>query len=635
MLIELFYIITAFIFLLYYSGIGLTRITIPERFEDYEILVIPFTGLSLVLFFAHIFGFIGLGSRTFTWIILAIVTPLNIYAVKKNGFPRINAAETFPIFFFATGFFLVGILPLFNEGYLTSIGRDAPLYTMLADHFLINGLTPPIDKGEWYTSLISSLIDGLGASRIGPMYFQSMIGAITGLEGYKTFTVLINLFHSMMTVSAYILVRGTGLLSRRSSFFAVILLGMNSLPYWSAIDGFFAQTMMMSIPPVALAASFHMLTSKDNRSLIFSIIICSAILMTSPESIILLFGPLFFFAVIKALKKELLITEIVKSLVLWASLLIIINILPLKASFQWLYNLFEVGFERGFQNVNGGNVAYYIPLTQVFGFTPPFDPLYKQIIGHSSYTYTPSFYHLYFYGSYAMVFIALLLIGYALLCSETAKRTVFISIFIPFFLMVLDFRFSFPYGYFKTTTSTFFITATLIIAGIRLVFSNRLNLILKAIATAVVTSIVMLSLISTSLLFDMVINNDFEEWVPLNRELIALRDSQYLKKGQPILLEEALGRGNKYYWIAYLLQDMETFPVPELPVPRSLKEKKLDFKHVIYPRYLFMRKDDGEFVKTPAEYYRKYQSYISDGWAPLITTSRYILLGKGKNNQFP
>lgn len=611
MFIELISIVIAFIFLLYWSGIGLTRIVIPEKFKDYELLVIPFLGLFAVLFFAHIFSFIGLGSRTFTWIILAIITPLNIYAVKRKGLPSINPSETLPVFVVAAVVFLVGMLPLFYEGYLTVVGTngDAAHYTALSDHFLANGLAPPEGKGTWYTNIIQWLLTS-ASSRLGPMYFQSMIGAITGLEGYKTFTVTINLFRSILLFSVYLLIRSEGLFSRKVSLFIIVMLGINSSLYWLAINGYLAQTMMASVLPLALTASFCMMSSKGYNGIAFSAAISSAILMLSPESIILLLGPLFLFTIIKVIGRNLVFRDALQIILPWLLILVVLNVIPLKASFEWLYNLITVGLEKGFQQANPGDVGYFIPLTQVFGLTPPYHPLYREISNHPAYATTA--YLAYYYSAYIMAFIGLFLIGYAAFKADTQRRIVFMSILIPYLFMALYFRFTFPYGYFKITSSTLFITIILIAAGIWSAFSSRLPLILKAAISTVAVLIVSLSLISLYILFDMVINDENEEWITINKELLVLRDIQKrIRKDEQILVEERLGRGNKYYWIAYLLQDREVLTRKALPGTESFRDKELSFDYVI----------DGGY---------RYQQYIEDGWTPVITTSRYVMLGKDK-----
>lgn len=601
MFIELISIVIAFIFLLYWSGIGLTRIVIPEKFKDYELLAIPFLGLFIVLFFAHILSFIGLGSRTFTWIILVMIAPLNIYAIKKKGLPRINPSETIPVLIVTAVVFLVGMLPLFYEGYLTVVGTngDAAHYAALSDHFLANGLAPPEGKGTWYTNIIQWLLTS-ATSRLGPMYFQSMIGASTGLEGYKTFTVLINLFRSILLFSVYLLIRSEGLLSRKGALFAIVMLGINSSLYWLATNDYLAQTMMASVLPLALAASFSMMSNKGYNGIAFSAAISSAILMLSPESIILLLGPLFLFMIIRVISRDLVFKDALQTILPWLLILVLLNIIPLKASFGWLYNLITTGLEKGFQQANPGDVGYIIPITQVFGLTPPYQPLYREIFKD---------YLVYYHSSHVVVFIGLLLAGCAILRAEAQKRVVFLSLTVPYFLMALYFRFTFPYGYFKITSSVTFVMIVLITAGIWLVISSHLSLILKTATSAAAILIVLLSLISTYMLFNMVINDHNEEWITINSELIALRDSPYIKREEPILVEERLGRGNKYYWIAYLLQDREVLTRKALPGTESFRDKELSFGYVI----------DGGY---------RYQQYIEDGWTPVMTTSRYIMLGK-------
>lgn len=630
MFVELISIIIAFIFLLYYSGIGLTRLIIPERFKDYELLVIPFIGLSVVLFFAHIFSLASLGSRTFTWLILAIITPLNIYAVKRNGVPHLNLFETLPVFVIAGIVFLVGMLPLFYEGYLTVVGinGDAAYYTMLADHFLTNGLTSPTDKGSWFTNIVASLL-GPMKSRVGPMYFQSMIGAVTGLEGYKLFTVIINLFRSILLFSTYVFLRSEDLLSRKASLFAIALLGTNSLLYWLAIDGYLAQMMMVSALPLALTSSFFILTDKGHKSLAFSAAISSIILMTSPESIILLLGPFSLFIIIKVIRKELFIKDAIKSTLFWLFVLALLNVVPLKVSFLWFYNLITVGFEKGLQVANGGNVHYFIPITQVFGFTPPYHYFYREITDLSLPLYRP-----YFYASYVVSFTSLLLTGYVLLRSDRQRQTTLVAITVSYILMAIYLRLTFPYGYFKIASTVSFFTAALMVMGIGMISSGSFTRAVKIIFLPVTALIVVLTLISSYILFDMVINDDTKEWITINKGMITLKGVQrHIKKEDPILIQERFSQGSTYLWIAYLMQDREvmTRKAP-LPATEAFREKNLEFSYVIYPRYVLARYREGGgkavYEKVPAEFDEKYLQYMAEGWVPLKSTSRYILFGK-------
>ena len=609
MLIELIYIITAFVFLLYYSGIGLTRLIIPERFREYEFLVIPFIGLPILLFFAHIFSFLGHGSRVFTWLIISAVTPLNIYALKKMGLPRLNISETFPILSISGVVFAVGMLPLFQEGYLTTVGiDDAVIYTMFADHFLTNGwLGSPVDKGIWFTNLITALMKG-GNARIGPMYFQSMVGAVTGLEGYKIFTVLMNLFNPILLVSAYLFARGTGLLSRRGSLIAAGLLGINSSLYWAPISGFSAHLMTRSLIPLALAASLHMLASRDRKSLLFSVAICSGVLMTTPEAIVLILAPLFLLAAAKTLRKDLLPAEAAKTIALWGFFLTIINILQISPGFNWLYTLLSTGLEKGFQAPDIGNIRYFTPLTQVFGFTPPYHYLYWEVI--HAFPFATPLYLTYFYASYAAVFIVSLLAGYAILRTDRQKQAILVSISVPYLLMALWMRFTFSYGYFKIASFSSFFIAVLIAVGIMMVFSGGFTRVVNIFFLLVAASIVLLSLTGSYILLDMVVNDENEEWVVVNKELIALRDIQKnIKKDESIFLEERLGRGAKYFWIAYLMQDRDVLTTRALPGTESFRDKELKFKYVIVGGY-------------------KYQQYADEGWTPVMATSRYMMLGK-------
>lgn len=608
MYIELFYIITAFLFLLYYPGYGITRLIIPDRFREFELLIIPFVGLSVILSSAHIFSFLGLGSSVFTWLVVVFITPLNVYALRKKGLPGLNLSETIPVVLMSVAVFIVGMLPLFYEGYLTVVGTngDAVHYTLLADHFISNGLEPPKDKGLWITNWIAFLLSPANA-RLGPMYFQSMVGAITGLEGYKTFTVIINLFHAALILSTYIFIRTLGLLTRNGSIFAIALIAINSSLYWLCINDYMGQVMMLSGLPLALSSSFFMIEERSYKSLLFSIIISSCILLTSAESIVLLLGPLVIYLAIVVYKREVLFIDTVKFSTLWLSLLVAINILPLMRPIQLVYGLIFQSFEKGFSRVQVGDVGYFIPITQIFGLTPPYHPLYREMISNPDYASTA--YLAYFYGSYIVVSVLLSLIAYTLLFSE--KKIMLASFFISYFVMTLYFRLTIPYGYFKITSSLSFIAIVLISTGIWSVISDYPYSFIKWGVLTVAASIVILSLISTYVLFDLVINDSNEEWVTINKELIALKNVQKRLKNAPVLIEDRLGRGNKYYWIGYLMQDREVLTRKAIMGTEIFQGKELTFDYVI----------DGGY---------RYEQYMAEGWVPVLSTSRYVLLERGR-----
>ena len=194
--------------------------------------------------------------------------------------------------------------------------------------------------------------------------------------------------------------------------------------------------------------------------------------------------------------------------------------------------------------------------------------------------------------------------------TDRQKQAILVSISVPYLLMALWMRFTFSYGYFKIASFSSFFIAVLIAVGIMMVFSGGFTRVVNIFFLLVAASIVLLSLTGSYILLDMVVNDENEEWVVVNKELIALRDIQKnIKKDESIFLEERLGRGAKYFWIAYLMQDRDVLTTRALPGTESFRDKELKFKYVIVGGY-------------------KYQQYADEGWTPVMATSRYMMLGK-------
>jgi hypothetical protein len=236
------------------TGLGLTRLALPDALRSHEWLwVLPVGAVATAfamtpLGFAHVPFAIDLG------LVIAGGAALSAYAVMRRGWPQRPAQRrtlAWPVYL-AVLLFLVALIPLFRSGFLTVIGNgsDAHLAAGTAE-FLKHA--PPLGEDP---SLPVDQVPLVWRSKQAIYYALASVSALSGLETWQVLSVVGVLLLTLAAAGWFVFARevlGAGV---GAAAIAMVIAGLDRMVIHTGVHPYFNQTWGYLTLPFALTLAW-------------------------------------------------------------------------------------------------------------------------------------------------------------------------------------------------------------------------------------------------------------------------------------------------------------------------------------------------------------------------------------------
>lgn len=292
------------IFLSFFLGFGIARILLPKKLEEYALWFSPWLGLVLTVLMAIALNLGGIPLSKGKYLILLISLLLLIISFFLKRRKISLNEELFGIAFLTGLSFLLNILPLlYKVRFPTSISfgnLDVLTYSNVGDYLInntINGIKAlqPLNPYSW------SVVDFLLYSfRWGSPMILGFFSSVFNLRSYQVFTILVNLFFSLMLPLTYIYSK---ILFPKNKYLLLLLtfitFSLNSTILYMLYHVFFGQFIFMGLYLMVLILMQSYIEEIDTRkhapnNYDFLIGLTTAAVATIyPEGLLFILAPMF------------------------------------------------------------------------------------------------------------------------------------------------------------------------------------------------------------------------------------------------------------------------------------------------------------------------------------------------------
>ncbi len=493
-----------FVAVLLFLGFGVTQFLLPAALRAWRLLIMPFTGMAIVIVWDYILLFFGLNLTIATLLLLVVVIPINLLAARprrletaatqgETGLRRFGEKQSAEadlalsrrdfsrpvttsigfgwgrVEWFLLGAavitFLAGIAPLLRYGYNTLIGEnwDYEFYLILADALktLPTGALAQAPSNPLMNIVLSRHIFPLP---MGFSYLQSSLDVLFGLEAFDSFTVLITLLRALGVISPFILFRATFKMTPRSALIASALLALNGLLLWATYWDYGLHLTSLALLPVALALGAHALQSRDRAALPIAGLFLAALNVTFHPTLIAALLPLgllgFYLLITRPARFRMMIHG--------AALLALAALL----SFPTLLHIPDFLREYYGREPLAAGLRAFVPLSDAYGLS---NYTLDLIVGHA--IPTPWLYDLvrrvWDIATPVLLVLALVVSAVALvrLARDRERRAVWYNFVGASLFYIALFRLPFlrpyPYGFLKSMTLVSYVLLALFAEGIQ------------------------------------------------------------------------------------------------------------------------------------------------------------------------
>ncbi len=264
-------------------GYGLTLFLLPDRYQDYRIIIAPsvgytvFSGLSYIL--SGSLGLTGGHAVRITFAILALLSPFAYYTVR----PRLDLRDL--IRQFAQGFVLsstmlvVTLWPLFYVG-VTHLGAVNPDYfaSFRDNHFLQNASV--LERGsltlDSYSPFFSSIGNLQVSARFASALFAVMLEDIFGFTARNSLTISIAVFLFCLPLTVYFMARVVFAAEVRLARLCSLLTGISGSVTLSFVYFYVGQNSALSVVPLLLTIFYIVLTEPSIRITVLAALVTNS-----------------------------------------------------------------------------------------------------------------------------------------------------------------------------------------------------------------------------------------------------------------------------------------------------------------------------------------------------------------------
>lgn len=269
--------------LLYLAGIPLASL-LRGRLEPLRWHLAPALGFALLSAVAHTLGWLGVGTGTFAWpLVAALAGSTGICIGRTWGSwkgPTVVGLGVALLTITAT----ITCLSVFDRlGYVTTVGAtvDAISHVSRAEVIAESGLSvpelPPFRPFyEWAAAPMRDQV------RMGDAYLLSIVSELLGFRAYTTFTPLLAAVLALTVPGIFALARFVFGCSPRAALLAATLAATSHLLAWAVYDTFLSQVVGTLLLPAVLVLAAAATREWDAGSIVLAGLALSGLFSAYP-----------------------------------------------------------------------------------------------------------------------------------------------------------------------------------------------------------------------------------------------------------------------------------------------------------------------------------------------------------------
>jgi cbb3-type cytochrome oxidase subunit 3 len=224
------------------AGLGVTRLLLPESLRRHELLWVLPTGAASLAIAMTPLGFATIPFRANLAITLIGFLALDVYAVRRNGWPARPRGERFrevawPLYIGAL-LAAVALIPMFRSGFATVVGTgsDAHMATGSAEFLrheppLGTNIDLPVDT--WWPTW---------RSKQAIYYAFAAVTEFTGFETYEVISALASILLALAAIGFYLVARELLGATVGTAVVAVGIAALSRMVLHTAMHPYFNQT---------------------------------------------------------------------------------------------------------------------------------------------------------------------------------------------------------------------------------------------------------------------------------------------------------------------------------------------------------------------------------------------------------
>lgn len=609
-MIEIIILLIKIIFLLYFTGLGLTVLTAPKNLKNDFIWIAPWMGTILIALLGITLSLAKIPMQFGSIFILGISAILIIVSFRKKKFTFLFTKEHLFIFSLIVFGLIFNLFVLFQKsGFPTTISllnTDPISYSYAADflvkHTLYEGNVYEPFKN--YLDSVGTLIHS--GYRWGSPLILSFFNSILKVKSYEIYTILITLYFVLTFPLVYILAK---LLNGKKNYLLLLIIFftycLNSTLLYILYNAFFAQMIFDGLFVWIAIIIFSRILNREADKSLFSPF--NFLLAISLASIATIYPDGFLFTILPFIVWVLLQLFIKKSYstFIFAAqaglLILIISPIPVLLAIKQNFSLLL----SSFSNIppSWENIRYATPLDMT-GFYNLY--YYKKL---------PDI--VYFLFSLPIIFICL--VGFLKAKGKyflIANLFIFISFCLSFIFIKNDF-----FLYLRTITYTLFIFSILFSTGFIKIFSLFKNQLIKII---IIFFMAFLTLRSA----DRTLKRSYWHSKAVDKSIVSLRDLNNNQQiSEPFFMSEVyLGEGDLWQklWQEYMLSDKKIITLANYQQSQEFfpKIKNETLKQVPHDILVLSEKNNNKIIYTKIIWQNKY--YILGEIKPMKLTDSLL-----------
>lgn len=325
------FVILVFIYILlfvYFTGFGLSRLILPKKLAEAELILIPFIGIAFSITVLQNLNYFLPVNRAFL-ILLFVSLLLAALSFIKNRSLTLSFKEDWRlslVFLFSS---FTALYPIIRLGYPTTrsmTNNDGFWFTVTAKWFQQNTLNT-IPEITHLAPLFSSANLQLNSKmRIGIDLFLAAISSAFNLDPYQVFSVLIAFLFAVIPLAVYLMVSVFFKLPKGAGLLAALVVAANNGALRLAFEGNLAQLAGLCFLLLSIGTLFYALVNPEYKSKILAALMIVGLESTYLEMIPFLVLPLLLFLIYGAVKRQLTITSIFSTMRFVTVLIIVLNL---------------------------------------------------------------------------------------------------------------------------------------------------------------------------------------------------------------------------------------------------------------------------------------------------------------------
>lgn len=472
------------LFLLYFTGFGITSLFLPKHLRKDIFWFTPWTGIALIALYGVILSFAKVPMSVAAYVIMGVSGVAAVYALLMRRFDKIPLFETA---FLAAGVsvcFILTTIPLFKEGYPTvlSLGNVDPIsYTNVADFFVKHTVWEGKDIPA-YSPYIWAIGDIVHYSyRWGSPLFLSFFNEMLRVRSYQTFSIIISLLFALSFPLVFIFAKQ--LVKKHHLIIGLLLFftfSLNSTLTYMLYHVFFAQFIFTGLYIYILILFFHHQYPQGEKITSFSsellfvrgselllALLLSSITTLYPEGLIFILFPFIIYSLL-----SYLLYRDIRTIIFFVKMIVLMLVINPVSLYTSVMQNMKIIFSTSRNTFIGWEQIRHATPIEMLGF-----------------------YNLYYYKPLPLIirlalafgFMGIWFIGFII----SRHKLWIMSLVSMFFLLLAHFVFNSPnfFLYHRNVTYSIFLFSTLFAAGMAVLFSflNKRIMYIVVIILALVT----------------------------------------------------------------------------------------------------------------------------------------------------